>query len=419
MKYLVMDGSYQTFRHIFSSIKDETFNPKYVAYRVFRTIIKELNSYDSYPIICFDKHGSKYRKSIYKDYKGNRYSDTKDEIRFDDNSPDELRGKVLSDFSIPIDILISYFNIIKLIENDDKEFKEFQSALEDAVRMRTYLFVRDLFTNELPKIGILTLTISGYEADDIGYFFSNCIEGSGRLLSDDKDWYISITDNYDLYRPMSEKLVTINDVSNDYKELVDRVSPSEAVRLFKAIIGDGSDNIPGFDGIGGVRGYNILNNIVTSNGINICNILNEDNKLHYLIKNINNLDNLGTIGKSIIDSMRSKYINNSNELINVDEDMYNWYMDNDYRLPVFKKSLINNLDRFELNYKLVGFDHLKEENNKNELFSLIMNKIDILKPLTQLSYLQFCSLLDSETLPSNYNDLSRIDINQIKSIKLK
>ena len=417
-KFIILDGSYQVFRHIHSSIMDELFSPKYVAFRVMRTILKEITQYSASPIICFDKHSSKFRKQIYPDYKGQRYSDDKDVIVFDEKSPPELRGKVISDFNIDIDKLVEYFNIIKMLDGIDEKYKE---AVTDAVRLRTYLYVRDLYTTLSANLGILTLTLSGYEADDIANFFSNHITGTGRLVSDDKDWMISVNDRYELYRPMAETLITVDTIKEKYPDLCKVVTPGEAVRLVKTIVGDSSDNIPGFEGIGEVRGLSLLKEMLSDGKINPGKLLSIEDNIKYLVKKTNEglFNENSLLDREIYNQVKNNgYITENNEFNLAVED-YEKYLKSEIKLPKFKQSLINNWDRFELNYKLVGFDHLGETETKNELFTLIKNEADKVQKISQLKYIQFCSSISSQTLLDNYPLLSsNLDYESIKNINL-
>ena len=406
-KCLVIDGSYQAFRHIMSSINDEKYNANFIAYRLMRTIIKEVTAYNAYPIMCFDKNGSKYRYSIYPDYKANRGGGTAKEERpneflVDEYLPESFKGKLINDETIPLNDLTDYWNVIKTKYKDDK--KDLIEAIRSVVIFRTYKYVREIFTNNIRSIGILGLTIPGYEADDIGHFFSYLTNTSGRLVSDDNDWRISVSERYELSRPMAEEIVKYEDMVKAYENLTSRgFRANESVRLIKSITGDGGDNIPGFDGVGGTRGTAMIESIYKSvDNIDYSNLLTpaECASLYKYIIIINNTED--KYNAKFLNDIKNKFESNNIELekvtaANVIE-----------KLPKFKKSFLSDIDRFELNYKLVGFDHLYQEENKRELFNTISDALKTVKPISQLGYIKFCVSLDSATLQSAYQDLKNI-----------
>lgn len=402
-KILVIDGSYQAFRHIMSCVNDEKYNVNFISYRLMRTILKEVTAYNAYPIICFDKNGSKYRSSIYSDYKGNRGAkeDRIEDFIEDGLLPDSFKGKKIFDETIPLNEFINYWNSIKGVYKDDK--KDYIESVRGVVIFRTYKHIRKLFTDDIRSIGILGLTIPGYEADDIGYLFSYLTNTTGRLVSDDNDWRISVSERYELYRPMAEELVTYDKMIDDYKDLTSKgIRANEASRLVKTIVGDGGDNIPGFEGVGGVRGKSMLNMIYESDSkVDYSNILTV-NEACILYKYIMSNNLQSEFNSKLLNDLYNKVLSSGKSYDEIED--YN-ILD---KIQKFKRSLIKDFDRFELNYKLVGFDHLYDDMVKSYLLETINNELKTVKPISQLGYIKFCVMLDSATLKDEYQDLKSI-----------
>lgn len=91
----------------------------------------------------------------------------------------------------------------------------------------------------LSYFGVPSLKFKGYEGDDIMYILSK-ISKESMVLTDDRDMLQLLSSNCMVRRPMADELWSINKFldSRGFSDIYDFI-------MFKAIIGDGSDNIPG------------------------------------------------------------------------------------------------------------------------------------------------------------------------------
>jgi DNA polymerase-1 len=156
-------------------------------------------------IITFDgKGGSKKRKEIFSDYKGNR-----------------LQPKS--------------FNRAEIFENAEDEHK---SMKHQFVRLIQYLRC----------IPVTVVTADHVEADDlISYLVTDvAIKHNSEILliSDDKDYLQLVNEKVNVYRPVEKRLYKLDTVKERFGV------PSANYHLYKVFIGDSADNIPGVPGIG-------------------------------------------------------------------------------------------------------------------------------------------------------------------------
>lgn len=161
--------------------------------------IKEINP--TRVIITFDgKDGSAKRRSIYPDYKAKR----KVTIRLNRS------------------------------ESVDKE----DNQLKQLIRLIDYLSIMPL----------TTITIDRAEADDvIAYIAGDYLtpkDSQVFIMSSDKDFMQLVSSNVHVWSPTKKKMYYTEDVLEDYK-----IHPRNFA-LYRSLIGDDSDNIPGVDGIG-------------------------------------------------------------------------------------------------------------------------------------------------------------------------
>jgi DNA polymerase-1 len=205
MKHIIIDGNYQVNRAIYADIGMKMSNSQgqytggiYILLRILWQIKEKMN--DGKLTVVFDHGHSAYRKSIYPEYK--------------------LRGPVTE---------------------ADRDIQ-----LEEAFDF-TYAVLKKL----LPRMGIPTFSIPGEEADDVIYRLAEQLEGV-TVGTDDSDYLQFITIGSRVYRPMKDILID----KHNFVEVMG--FKPEYFTLYKAMQGDGSDNISGIKGIGEATAKKII-----------------------------------------------------------------------------------------------------------------------------------------------------------------
>lgn len=367
-RLLVIDGSHMMFRTIHQSVNSGMSSLNYTIYSFLRSIIKELKAYPSTPIIIFDKGGSDYRTSIYPEYKGNRKDNTAEEdIPVFTEIAGQYAGMKINDWSIPMEALQMIFT--NTPEGNSKgtisevNQASYYSALKSQYTLRVFSEARKILMEYLPYIGLASITRQGIEADDYGFLIPKFTSENyeGRLITSDQDWILSVRSRFSLHNPMSDQVVEYNDFIK-WNPMVSEVRGedydwNELMVLVKAINGDGGDNIFGFAGIGG-KGADELARKLAINGI-----------------------------ESHPDNSKIK------------------------ELGLAKKfnSIIDEYDRFLLNKKLVGFYHvdgLIADTMKKD----VENALSSVHEVSQLKFMQLCSLIESNDLPNSFNALKSFNI---------
>lgn len=112
-------------------------------------------------------------------------------------------------------------------------------------------------------IGIPHFESSKYEADDIAYALSTMPESAYTFVTDDKDWYSCIASSHcKLYRPLTKGTVTRETLLSDYRPVFPTTDDypllPKVINYYKALLGDKSDNIAGFKGIGDAKSRVII-----------------------------------------------------------------------------------------------------------------------------------------------------------------
>lgn len=159
-------------------------------------------------IIVFDgESGSTNRKYLYSDYKGNR--DTG--------------------------------NIMNRLSFETKEEEE-ESKYNQLERLIDYLSL-------LP---VTLISMDNLEADDIigylsQYIYKEHADSEQYIMSSDNDFLQLVNDRVKTYSPSKKKIYHVKDVIDEFG-----IHPNNFL-LFKTLIGDDSDNIPGVSGFGKVN----------------------------------------------------------------------------------------------------------------------------------------------------------------------
>jgi len=159
----------------------------------------------NFVIFCLEGRGESVREAIYADYKGNR--------------PDAPE-----DFKLQLPIAIGW----------------------------------------LEKMGYHSVSIAGYEADDVIASYAKKAVKDGlkvRIVSHDKDLYQLINDDVSVWDPTKKKTVTHVECFEKFG-----VHPSDFIE-FQALIGDSVDNVPGVRGIGPKGAEKLINEYKTIENI--------------------------------------------------------------------------------------------------------------------------------------------------------
>lgn len=170
-------------------------------------------------VVVFDgENGSSNRKYLYPQYKANRAT-----------------SRIMNSS------LYSNKN-----EEDDSKY-------DQIVRLVDYL-------SYLP---LLSISIDNLEADDIiahlaNTVYSDITDSHIYVMSTDNDFIQLVNDRISVYSPMKKRIYQVNQVLSDFK-----VHPNNFL-LYKALIGDASDNIPGVHGVGKSNVYKLFSFLTTS-----------------------------------------------------------------------------------------------------------------------------------------------------------
>ena len=156
-------------------------------------------------IIVFDGvGGSKRRKKIYKDYKGNRANKTR-------------------------------------LRRHDHHFANIEQE-QEAMR---YQFSR--LVSYLDALPVTFLSMDGIEADDTIAYITQMYEEKSKkitIISTYRDFYQLVNDQIEIWSPIKKKMYDTERVLNEFG-----VHPKNYV-MYRSFTGDKSDNIPGVNGIG-------------------------------------------------------------------------------------------------------------------------------------------------------------------------
>lgn len=100
-------------------------------------------------------------------------------------------------------------------------------------------------------LGVKNIFPGHLEADDVISWLSKSITGKKIIISVDRDFIQLIAPDISYYNPIKKQLVD----HNNFEEVFE-LTPREYL-YFKAIVGDKSDNLPGVEGYGEVKGMKL------------------------------------------------------------------------------------------------------------------------------------------------------------------
>lgn len=113
--------------------------------------------------------------------------------------------------------------------------------------------VQELCDYAFPMMGIVSVRKTGAEADDLMYHASRMLTSNNIIITSDKDLLQAINDNTNVYNPARDTLYDRETFEKEFGIL------HKHFVYWKAMIGDGSDNIPGMRGIGEKTATKLLN----------------------------------------------------------------------------------------------------------------------------------------------------------------
>lgn len=203
---LAFDGGSLMYRMIYAHTKHSLSSADGQGTSALFFLVKSLRSYvtnlrPARVIMVQDAGYSERRRRLYPEYKAGRGT------RVDADTDDE-RAKILADIRVQ----------------------------------------RAWASQMLPALGIRTVKIKGREADDLLAQLAIMAERDREhmiIVSDDKDMYQLVGPHVEVYRPRADETVSL-----DNFEQQTGVADPQRWLVWKCIVGDGSDNVPGVSGVG-------------------------------------------------------------------------------------------------------------------------------------------------------------------------
>lgn len=231
---------------------------------------------------------------------------------------------------------------------------------QDAIAKENYFKIfnpqKQILKDEvLTSLGILPITCSSREGDDVIYQICNIFADTDIVIAtEDKD-LLQLIHHYKkvkIYRPIADEVVNYENFSNTKGS--DGV-PVELFLLYKAILGDKSDNISGISGVGEVTIKKILEKCDKNNPEEtilsyVKSIYDEDIKKDKISKIGSVFKNWGVIARNLelIDLSRepfsaSEVYDLKNSINNFECKMYSEY----FKSICFKYGFNSVLDNFD------------------------------------------------------------------------
>lgn len=92
----------------------------------------------------------------------------------------------------------------------------------------------------LECLGVHQVRVPGKEGDDVLYQVAHILKGKKIIISEDRDFYSLISEDISIYRPIKKEYIDIG----NFREVSGGYSSPTHYLYGKALLGDGSDNIP-------------------------------------------------------------------------------------------------------------------------------------------------------------------------------
>ena len=124
---------------------------------------------------------------------------------------------------------------------------------EEILKFEEYLWQMNEIHKFLPALGINSLKVKGWEADDLVYATACLLQGKKTIISSDKDMLQLINEEVSVFDLYKDLLVTPSNFEVKTKGI------SQKCYLgYRSLLGDDSDNIGGVPGIGEVTAKKLM-----------------------------------------------------------------------------------------------------------------------------------------------------------------
>lgn len=251
-KILIIDGSFLIHRSLkvdtlWELKSSRTGQRTGGIFGFLRSLNYEFRKYDYYPVVCWDSGLAERRTQAYPFYKHHNLREAehivKSSFRMDESAgnpsdPDEDIFRKISE---------------KLGANKSALDEAMESAKEMLARSRVdigqffdpddyraqYHRQRGVLINILNALGVPSIKIEGWEGDDLMVLLQRMSKQS-IIMTDDKDLIQMIAPNTDILRPMQKQYLKYDEYLKEQG-----ATTAREFCIVKAIVGDGSDNIPG------------------------------------------------------------------------------------------------------------------------------------------------------------------------------
>lgn len=205
-------------------------------------------------------------------------------------------------------------------------------------------------------IGIPHFESTKYEADDIAYALSTMPESAYTFVTDDKDWYSCVASSHcKLYSPRTKSTVTRETLLSDYRPVFPTTDDypllPKVINYYKALLGDKSDNIEGFKGIGDVKSRVIIRKMLKH--------YPQIENYKYFV-----LSGAGARGRAedvVRDGAMAKALGLSSLRSPSASGLGASASGNEERTQKYEYGLAQDWDRFLQNVQILGYDHVVPE----------------------------------------------------------
>lgn len=205
----------------------------------------------------------------------------------------------------------------------DREAKRAEQSEEESQKWQEFFEGYQRAIELLEKAGHCSVKLRGVEADDLATFFTLELKNHGHfdtiwLVSTDADWDQLLDENVKRWAYTTQKEFTLD---NFYEE--HGCDTPEQLTQIKAIQGDRGDSVPGVDGIGIKRAYNLVREYGTV--FDLVGVLPLPGKQQYVQK-LNDSEDLMLLNLELMD-LPSYYLEAINHASNTYEEDYLAYLE--------------------------------------------------------------------------------------------